>query len=330
MDTTLGKRIMAERKKLGLTQDKLAETLGVTAQAVSKWENDQSCPDITMLPRLAALFGITVDALLGLEPPKAVEAEVVTQPEEQRNNWEMHYDSGRKPRIWFAIWVLLIGVLMLVNYARHSSFSVGLWDMAWPSALMLFGLSGLYPKFSLFRLGCALFGAYSLLENMSFTCWGLSHRFLMIVALLLFGLSLLVDALRKPKDRQFSITHNGKHIRNSECSYGTDCFDCQLSFGEETHRIDLKVLREGDASVSFGELTVDLSGCEAIAPNCSIDADCSFGRLTLRIPRRFRAEGDKSTAFAALDIQGQPDAEPEGIIFVDASVSFGEITIDYI
>ncbi len=50
MEETLGKRISAGRKRLGMTQDKLAETLGVTAQAVSKWENDQSCPDISMLP----------------------------------------------------------------------------------------------------------------------------------------------------------------------------------------------------------------------------------------------------------------------------------------
>ena len=46
MEKTLGKRIMLHRKALGLTQEQLAEKLGVTAQAVSKWENDQSCPDI--------------------------------------------------------------------------------------------------------------------------------------------------------------------------------------------------------------------------------------------------------------------------------------------
>lgn len=67
MEQTLGKRIVAHRKRLGLTQDQLAEQLGVTAQAVSKWENDQSCPDITMLPKLAEIFGITTDELLGLE-----------------------------------------------------------------------------------------------------------------------------------------------------------------------------------------------------------------------------------------------------------------------
>ena len=56
---TLGKRILYHRKRLGLTQDQLAEKMGVTAQAVSKWEHDLSCPDVTAVPRLAELFGIS-------------------------------------------------------------------------------------------------------------------------------------------------------------------------------------------------------------------------------------------------------------------------------
>ena len=64
MEQSLGKRIVQYRKQMGLTQDQLAEQLGVTAQAVSKWENDISCPDINMLPRLAEIFGTTTDTLL--------------------------------------------------------------------------------------------------------------------------------------------------------------------------------------------------------------------------------------------------------------------------
>lgn len=44
METTLGKRIAALRRDKGLKQDELAQQLGVTPQAVSKWENDQTCP----------------------------------------------------------------------------------------------------------------------------------------------------------------------------------------------------------------------------------------------------------------------------------------------
>ena len=60
--------IGAYRKELGLTQEALAQKLGVTNQAVSKWESGQSCPDIALLPALADLFGITIDALFGREP----------------------------------------------------------------------------------------------------------------------------------------------------------------------------------------------------------------------------------------------------------------------
>ena len=63
--------IVKYRKALGLTQEGLAQRLGVTNQAVSKWESGQSCPDLALLPLLADLFGITIDELFGREP-KAV------------------------------------------------------------------------------------------------------------------------------------------------------------------------------------------------------------------------------------------------------------------
>ena len=65
MNQTLGSRIAELRRKKNMTQEDLANALGVTPQAVSKWENDLSCPDITLLPQLARLFGVTTDELLG-------------------------------------------------------------------------------------------------------------------------------------------------------------------------------------------------------------------------------------------------------------------------
>ena len=73
MDMTIGKRIAALRKEKGLTQEELAQHMGVSGQAVSKWENDQTCPDISALPKLARLLGVTVDELLeGKEETPAV------------------------------------------------------------------------------------------------------------------------------------------------------------------------------------------------------------------------------------------------------------------
>ena len=76
---TLGNRIGKYRKKLRMTQEALAQKLDVTNQAVSKWESDQCCPDISLLPRIADIFGITMDELFGRSAP--VQLMVVPQPE---------------------------------------------------------------------------------------------------------------------------------------------------------------------------------------------------------------------------------------------------------
>lgn len=84
MDTTLGVRIALLRKQKGLKQEDLAEKLGVSPQAVSKWENDQSCPDISLLPKLSALLGVTVDELLSGKDERAAGVRVL--PPEQRKD----------------------------------------------------------------------------------------------------------------------------------------------------------------------------------------------------------------------------------------------------
>ena len=64
MNETIGNRIAKFRKAKGMTQEELAGELGVSSQAVSKWENDASCPDISLLPQLCRVLGITADELL--------------------------------------------------------------------------------------------------------------------------------------------------------------------------------------------------------------------------------------------------------------------------
>ena len=62
----LGKKIRQLRFKAGLTQEQLAEKLGIGPQAVSKWENAVAMPDITTLPLLAEIFGVSIDDLFDL------------------------------------------------------------------------------------------------------------------------------------------------------------------------------------------------------------------------------------------------------------------------
>ena len=63
---TLGERIAQLRREAGLSQEGLAEQMGVSRQAVSKWEKGLSYPDTENLLALAALFGVSADHLAGL------------------------------------------------------------------------------------------------------------------------------------------------------------------------------------------------------------------------------------------------------------------------
>ena len=81
--STIGSRISARRKELKMTQEDLAAKLGVSAQAVSKWENDISCPEISLLPMLVKVLSITTDELL---TGKTNRVQVV--PEEKRKSMD--------------------------------------------------------------------------------------------------------------------------------------------------------------------------------------------------------------------------------------------------
>lgn len=63
-EETMGVRIARLRRERGMTQADLANQMGVTDKAVSKWERDRSCPDLHSLPRLARALGVPVEELL--------------------------------------------------------------------------------------------------------------------------------------------------------------------------------------------------------------------------------------------------------------------------
>lgn len=64
----LAKCIAKKRREMNITQEELASYIGVSKAAVSKWESENSLPDITLLPRLASYFNISIDKLIGYEP----------------------------------------------------------------------------------------------------------------------------------------------------------------------------------------------------------------------------------------------------------------------
>ena len=67
---TIGQRIKDLRKKTNMTQDRLAEMLGVTPQVISKWEVGQASPDLSLIAPLCRVFECSADELLGIAEEK--------------------------------------------------------------------------------------------------------------------------------------------------------------------------------------------------------------------------------------------------------------------
>lgn len=138
---TIGKRIANLRKEKQLKQDDLAQMLGVSPQAVSKWENDQTCPDITLLPDLAKILGVTVDELLSGK--QAVQPTVTLVPEEKRKSLDelmfrivVDSSDGDKVRVNLPLKLLQIALEMGVEMPQVSS-NDALKNINWAQILQL-------------------------------------------------------------------------------------------------------------------------------------------------------------------------------------------------
>ncbi len=70
----IGSNIRTLRQRKGLTQEQVSTHLGVSYQAVSKWETGANTPDIALLPAIAALFNVTIDSLFSLDTPPVQES----------------------------------------------------------------------------------------------------------------------------------------------------------------------------------------------------------------------------------------------------------------
>lgn len=88
-DMTMGQRIAERRRLLGLSQEALGEKLGLSRQAVSKWESDGAVPEIDKLIAMSRLFGVSVGWLLGTEEPGDAEPEEpAVEPVTRQPGWD--------------------------------------------------------------------------------------------------------------------------------------------------------------------------------------------------------------------------------------------------
>lgn len=331
---TLGERIKYHRKRLGLTQEELAQRMGVSAQAVSKWENNLSCPDISILPELAEVFDISLDELLGRENTQTVvhEAEPVKEEKKKEFHWEWQHPRHKLCGILFAVFVLLYGGLLLTNNVLD--IDVSWWTLLWTMGLAYIGACGLCYNFSFFCLIMVLAGGFFLLDAYELFSFDLGWGVLIPAVLIIWGISLLIDLLLgKKKKKRAGIHFSTGDGEDPRCEYSCDdgWLKCEQSFGEYRVPVVTPLLRGGEIESNFGNFYVDFSGCEALASDCRVNVENNFGSLTILVPDKFMVSVTSDNTFAtSAEVKGQPIDNPKGTLHLEVENNFGHVNIKYV
>jgi len=144
MNIDIANRLYGLRKNSNLSQEELAEKIGVSRQAVSKWERAEASPDTDNLILLAKLYNVSLDELLSTEEP--VEVEPKTEPLNKKGKFNIYEDAceGEKENhfrrafpyplivtviylllgfgfdVWHPTWILFITIPIYYSFVGHS------------------------------------------------------------------------------------------------------------------------------------------------------------------------------------------------------------------
>ena len=340
---TLGKRIAMLRKEKGLTQEQLAEKVGVSAQAVSKWENDISCPDITLLPLLADILGVTVDELLGVKP---IEPHVIildkdeTPKDEAKKNrpftweWNKHRSSAKWGTIAFCIGAILVCLLFILrSFPQLGLFQnyddVTAWDYVWPIIIFTVGLISVRDHV-IFGSLFMLWGVYEFLCS-TIPAMG-AYQIKWYVILLVIAVIMLVKTIIGKKHIICKVNRdgeNGDHTPVLDVTQDDNYLDADMSFGSGVITYDGDTLRGGSIDMNFGDYKVDFRNVRTFTDNCLLEIDQNFGSLTIFLPSNVRLVKSSDTSFGSFATYGEPSPDATQTIIVRADVNFGTLQVKY-
>ena len=117
-EQTLGQRIAAQRKKLNLSQEALGEKMGVSRQAISKWESDGTVPEIDKLIAMSRLFGVTLGWLLGVEEEPAAPVPGFTDEQMELIRRMIPQPAQPKKAPWIVATIFSTAALIIALFSR--------------------------------------------------------------------------------------------------------------------------------------------------------------------------------------------------------------------
>ena len=125
---TIADMIQRKKKKKGMSQEELADRVGVSRQAVSKWESEQATPDIDKIVIMSDIFDVTTDYLLkGIEPVKSDDHKTMADVIDQKVLTEKNSRRAKTALKWFLIGfgiLLAIDIISMIIYFIINGFPV--------------------------------------------------------------------------------------------------------------------------------------------------------------------------------------------------------------
>ena len=329
---SMGRRIMQLRKEKGYTQEQLAEMMGVSAQAVSKWENDVSCPDISILPQLAEKLGVSTDELLGVKPiePKVVIVDAQKNNKDGDGSFSVSWDGGKnvkKDGVWFAVLVIVLGLAFLIQ--RLGLVSFGIWGIVWPAVIIGLGVSWMIKRFSFFAVAVAGLGVYFLLFNLGLISIVLTWGIIWPSLLVLLGLTILYETLIPHKNKWCGVHFAGDKDKRSQYREENGFVNYECSFSEENRKVAVEDFLGGDIEISFGKSELDLTNVKRVNQNARLDVDVSFATFDLIVPKTMRVFLKSDKSFGSILMNGEPNTDAQLALNVEGDVSFGTMNIIY-
>ena len=171
----IGSNIAAYRKQIGLTQAELAEKLNYTDKAVSKWERGESVPDVITLTQLAELFGISMDALVGIAQPEK-------KPKKAPKVRKKHKTNKMVIQLLVSllVWFVALFVYVVLSSLEISKTWISFIYAVPVNAIVLLSLRSAWGKFnwnlvlvSLIMWGCLVSLYMSMLVFAGYNIWKL-------------------------------------------------------------------------------------------------------------------------------------------------------------
>lgn len=325
---TMGKRIAQLRKEKGMTQEQLAEKLGVSAQAVSKWENDVSCPDITLFPLLASTLGVTTDELLGIDPiePHVV---VVDKGKNEKKDWTFDIGhTGKHSGIIFGCMLLLLGLIYLLHRLVPDlpiKTEGNFWWILLCLTMLGTGIGSFRHKFSFGGLALILFSGYLFYVKIISTTAPFAFDIVWPLAIVLIAVGILVEILTKrQRSRRRHRCHGSDktpsvEYTDSEGHVSMDCAFC------DEKRIVTGELKSVNADVSFGSFELDVSDC-TISDGCIVNVDVSFGSMVLYVSNDVNIVKSMDNSFGSTTVHGNA-TDGKTTLYIKGDVSFGSVDI---